>query len=368
MLNKSFRILILGSGGREHAFAWKLSQSRHVENITVIPGNGGTSLGLPKVSNFTLELSNFTEIVLFAKSKEVNLVVPSSEGPLVAGITDAFLKAGIACFGPTKAAAILEGSKVFSKSFMRRHNIPTAEFEVFDSFPQAKAYIEAIQYPIVIKASGLAAGKGVLMPNNKEDAISCLEDMMVKKVFGSAGDQVVIEERLEGDEISVAICSDGWDIKMFPAGQDHQRVFAGNVGPNTGGMGCYAPTPLCSDSQLHDIYSRILLPTIDGMREEGTPFVGMICIGVIMTSSGPKNLEYNVRFGDPEAQILFPLLTEDSDLALIISACTEKRLAEVTMNFKQKFAANVVLCSVAIRQCMIPVIPSVLTIPRKVAL
>jgi len=257
---------------------------------------------------------------------------------------------------------------VFAKDFMNRHGIPTADYKTFNNFQEAKKYVQDIRHPIVIKASGLAGGKGVLMPTTTVGAVAGLYDMMEKKIFGQSGSEVVIEEQLIGDEISLAICSDGVTFKTFPPGQDHQRIYNGNVEPNTGGMGCYAPTSLCNDLQMREIHDRILKPTIDGMMDEGkqhsegrierfvfddsdkanwigNSFIGMICIGVIMTKDGPKNLEYNVRFGDPEAQILFPLLTSDSDLVLIMNACIEQRLPDVKFEFRKKCAVNVVLAS-----------------------
>lgn len=339
-------VLLIGSGGREHAFAWSLSKSPRVEKVLCVPGNGGTARCDRKVCNLAnISIRDYPGLVQLSKSHGVNLVVPSCEDPLVDGIEKYFKDAGIAFFGPSHAAARLEGSKCFAKDFMQRHGIPTAAYRNFNDYIAAKQYLETVEHPVVIKASGLAAGKGVLMPTGPEENIAALRSVMLDKDFGDAGAETVIEELLVGDEISITFLTDGHTLRMFPAGQDHQRIYDGNVGANTGGMGVYAPTPILSSEQLAEIDRTILQPTIAGIRKEGHPFVGLICIGLIMASTGPKLLEYNVRFGDPEAQTLLPLLDPESDLAEIMIACTESRLHEVHMGFMPKSAASVVVAA-----------------------
>ncbi|KAI9802864.1 MAG: hypothetical protein M1833_001463 [Piccolia ochrophora] len=340
------RILLLGNGGREHALAWKLSQSPRVEWISVVPGNGGTAEGLRNVYNKEdIKPDDYESMVAFAKKTNVNLVVPGPEAPLVDGIEAYFRAAGIRCFGPSKAAARMEGSKTFSKDFMRRNKIPTAEYRNFDEYDAAREYLDSVTHSVVIKASGLAAGKGVLIPSSKEEAHAALKDVMLEKEFGAAGDEVVIEEFLEGDELSILAFSDGYTIRALPPAQDHKRIHDGDQGPNTGGMGCYAPTKIASKATLEQIQKTILQPTIDGMRREAFPFVGMLFSGLMMTKTGPKVLEYNVRFGDPETQTILPLLSPDTDLAEIMVACTEHWLDGVEILIEPKFGATVVVAA-----------------------
>ncbi|KAF0524585.1 phosphoribosylamine--glycine ligase [Gigaspora margarita] len=338
-------ILVVGSGGREHAIAWKLSQSPKVEHIFVAPGNGGTENGIDKVSNVNINVNDFDSLTQFALSKDINLVVPGPEQPLVEGIELTFRKIGIRCFGPSPKAANMEGSKTFSKNFMKKHNIPTANYENFSDYEKAKAFLESVTYNVVIKASGLAGGKGVLIPTNKQEALDALKKIMVDKMFGSAGNEVVIEEFLEGQELSVLTFSDGYTSVSLPPAQDHKRIFDGDQGPNTGGMGCYCPTPIATPELNAKIKNTIIQPTIDGMRRDGFPFVGMLFTGLMITSSGPKVLEYNVRFGDPETEVALPLLSDDSDLAEIMLACAEGRLDSVRINTKPSFAAAVIIAS-----------------------
>lgn len=339
------RILLVGNGGREHALAWKLSQSSRVESIVVFPGNGGTST-CPKVTNNTsIKAKDYPGLVAFAKENGINLVVPGPEAPLVDGIEDYFRAVGIRCYGPSKAAARMEGSKTFSKDFMKKHNIPTAAYQNFDDYEAARKYLDSINHNVVIKASGLAAGKGVIIPLTKEEAHAALKEIMLDKEFGSAGDEVVIEEFLEGDELSILSFSDGYTIKSLPAAQDHKRIFDGDLGPNTGGMGCYAPTNLATKALIEEVERTILQPTIDGMRKDRFPFVGTLFTGLMITKDGPKTLEYNVRFGDPETQTLLPLLSKDTDLAEIMVACTEGWLDSVSIAVEPKFSATVVVAA-----------------------
>ena len=342
------RILVIGSGGREHALAWSLSHSPSVDVVHVCPGNGGTALSLSsssddsKILNFDIPVDDFTGLVSHAKKHGLNLVVPGPEAPLVAGICAYFQAVGIRCFGPSKAAAKMEGSKAHAKKFMQRHGIPTAVFSTFSDYEDAKRYVDSVGHDVVIKADGLAAGKGVIIPGSKDEAQKALKEIMVGKQFGTAGDEVVVEEFLEGEELSVLTFSDGYRIKSLPPAQDHKRIDDGDTGPNTGGMGCYAPTKVASAELMAEIDRMILQPTIDNMRREAIPFVGVLFTGLMITRSGPKVIEYNVRFGDPEIQTLLPLLSRDTDLALVMVACADHWLDGVDLKIDPKFSATVV--------------------------
>ncbi|KAI9806206.1 MAG: hypothetical protein M1825_006321 [Sarcosagium campestre] len=339
------RVLLIGKGGREHALAWKLSQSSRVEEIFVCPGNGGTEAGLPKVQNIiSVPENDYPGLVQLAERLKVNLVVPGPDLAVVDGIEGFFRDVGIACFAPSKAAAQLEGSKAFSKDFMKRNGIPTAEFEHFDDYETAKKYLEQVSYDVVIKASGLAAGKGVVIPSDKVKALRELKEIMVVRKFGDAGKEIVIEEFLQGVELSIHTFSDGVNFNSLPAAQDHKRANDGDQGPNTGGMGCYAPaTKLASPEILQSIDKDILGPTFTALRREGIPFVGMLFTGIMLTSTGPKVLEYNVRFGDPETQTLLPLLA--TDLADIMIACVQQSLNTINFKIHAGYCATVILAS-----------------------
>lgn len=344
----SLNLLVLGNGGREHALVWKLSQSKTVKKIYVAPGNGGTATmeNIVNVPELAPVPANFSKLQTFAQEKEIDLVIPGPEQPLVDGITTIFNKIGVPVFGPSKAAAQLEGSKVFAKDFMNKHNIPTARFFSTTSYEDAKKYVEEIDYQVVIKADGIAAGKGVLIPTTKDEALDALKTVMVEKQFGSAGDAVVIEEFLEGQEISILTISDGYSYYSLPAAQDHKRIGENDTGLNTGGMGAYAPAPVATPKLLNEIDKTIIKPTIDGLRKDGLPFVGVLFTGFIITKNGPRVLEYNVRFGDPETQTVLPLLTEDTDLAQVFLAAAEHKLDSVDINIKQNsFATTVVLAA-----------------------
>ncbi|CAO3666861.1 hypothetical protein G6F70_004244 [Rhizopus microsporus] len=344
MASDKLNILLVGSGGREHAIAWKLAQSERVQHIFVAPGNGGTENGT-KITNVKLGVSEFDKLKDFAVENKIDLVIPGPEQPIVEGIQAVFKKVGIPCFGPSPMAAQMEGSKAFSKDFMKKHNIPTAAYENFTDYEKAKKYVESVDHKVVLKASGLAAGKGVLMPENKEEALEGLKAIMVNKEFGDAGSEVVIEECLEGQELSFLAFSDGYTIIPLPPAQDHKRALDGDKGPNTGGMGCYAPTPIGTPALIEEVKRTILQPTIDGMRRDGFPFVGMLFTGIMLTASGPKVLEYNVRFGDPETEVVLPLLSDDTDLAEIMMSCVEGRLDAVAITTKNAFAATVIIAS-----------------------
>lgn len=343
-MTERLRVLVVGSGAREHAIAWKLAQSPSVDVVHIAPGNGGTE-SEKNVVNVKIPTDDFTELVAHARKHGLNLAVVGPEAPLVAGIKEFFRAANIRCFAPTKKAARMEGSKAFSKDFMQRHGIPTAAFRSFTDYESARKYLDSVSHDVVIKADGLAAGKGVILPKTKEEAHDALKQMMVAREFGSAGSQVVIEEFLEGEELSVLSFSDGYTIKSLPPAQDHKRAFDGDEGPNTGGMGCYAPTRVASKELIAQIDREIVQPTVDGMRNEAMPFVGMLFTGLMITKNGPKVLEYNVRGGDPETETLIPLLSDDTDLAQVMLACTEGWLSGIDIKIEPKFAATVVMCA-----------------------
>lgn len=344
MSTTPINVLVIGNGGREHALAWKLAQSPLAGKIYVAPGNGGTATMGTKVETVSIGSSpaDFSKLVEFATSKDVGLVVPGPEQPLVDGIADAFKHVGIPVFGPSTAAARMEGSKAFSKDFMKAYNIPTASYENFTDYEEAKKYVTNAKTRLVIKASGIAAGKGVLIPETTEEALGAIKEIMVDRAFGDAGDEVVIEEYLEGDELSILCVSDGYSYVYFPPAQDHKRIGDNDTGLNTGGMGAYAPAPLATKSLLAKIESSILKPSIDGMRKAGYPMVGCLFVGIMVTPSGePKVLEYNVRFGDPETQTVLPLLK--SDLLELFLATAEHRLDSVPFEIDQNKSATTVV-------------------------
>ncbi|KAJ2694925.1 Bifunctional purine biosynthetic protein ade1, partial [Coemansia spiralis] len=341
------RVLVIGGGGREHALAWALAKSARVERVFVAPGNGGTAAAGGKIENVAIghSAADFAALVEFAQAQGVGLVVPGPEQPLVDGVSDAFRRVGIATFGPSGKAAAIEGSKAFSKDFMARHGIPTAAYGNFTDYEQACAFVQRAPFDVVIKASGLAAGKGVLIPASKDEALQALKAVMVDREFGAAGDEVVVEERLEGQEISVLALSDGYTVTAFPAAQDHKRAYDGDQGPNTGGMGAYAPAPVATPELMSTLYTTVLKPSIDGMRRDGFPFVGCLFTGFMLTADGPKVLEYNCRFGDPETEAVLPLLDDACDLADVFLAAAEGRLDAVPLRFRSGYAATVVMAS-----------------------
>ncbi|CAE6421366.1 unnamed protein product [Rhizoctonia solani] len=317
-------VLIVGGGGREHALAWRLEKSPRVRKIFIAPGNGGTQT--QKTTNISIEVGDFEGLKQFALENNVF---------------------GIPVFGPSQKAAQMEGSKAFSKDFMRRHNIPTAVYRTFKSsqFDEALKYAKTCGFKVVLKASGLAAGKGVLLPQTDVEIEAGLREIMLDQAFGSAGDEVVIEECLTGPELSVLAFSDGYTVVPLPAAQDHKRIGEGDTGPNTGGMGAYAPAPVATPDVMSLIMRETLQPTIDGMRNDGFPFVGMLFTGFMLTHSGPKVLEYNVRFGDPETEALMLLLSDDTDLAEVLLACAEHRLDSVKISTRSGVAVSVILAS-----------------------
>lgn len=302
------KILVIGSGGREHAIAWKVAQNPKVEQVFVAPGNDGMT---DVASLVPISESNHDELILFAKQEKIDLTIVGPEVPLLNGIVNDFQENGLQVFGPKKEAALIEGSKSFAKEIMKKYNIPTGFFETFTSFAEAKTYVQEKGAPIVIKADGLAAGKGVVVALTEEEAITALENMLEKDAFGQAGKKVVIEEYLAGEELSLmAFVHDQVVIPMVGA-QDHKRVFDGDEGPNTGGMGAYSPVPQFSQKDVDDAVNKILIPMAKAMREEGRVFTGILYAGLMMTETGAKVIEFNARFGDPETQVVLPRLEND---------------------------------------------------------
>lgn len=334
------RVLIIGSGGREHALAWKVAQSPRLTQLYIAPGNAGTA---QHGKNVPLGIENHAAIAEFCHSHKVDLILVGPEAPLTNGLANDLQASGVRVFGPSREAAQIEASKSFAKQFMARHGIPTARFAVFSDYQAALQHLRAIDYPIVIKASGLAAGKGVIIPEDKTEAEEVLRRMMIEGEFGAAGQEVVIEEQLSGPEVTLLAFSDGTTAKPMVPSQDHKRVFDGDQGPNTGGMGAYAPVPICPGEMINDLMHLAIQPAIDGLRAEGRPFVGVLYGGFILTDAGPRVLEFNCRFGDPEAQAVLPLL--ESDLLEIALACTEGHLPETAIRWREGAAACVVLAS-----------------------
>lgn len=333
-------VLVVGSGGREHAITWKLAQSSKLKKLYCAPGNGGIASVAECVD---IKAEDIGSLLKFAKEKDIDLTVVGPEAPLVAGIVDTFEKEGLRIFGPGKKAAQLEGSKVFAKEFMQRHDIPTAEFETFDNVESARGYLAQVSFPVVIKASGLAAGKGVVICENVKSAEQALDEIMRQKIFKGAGDEVVIEEFLQGEEASILALSDGKDYVILDSAQDHKRIFDDDMGPNTGGMGAYSPAPVVKESLLRKVETRIIAPTIRGMAKEKMPFKGVLYAGIMATEDGPKVLEFNVRFGDPETQALLPRLKTDL-LELMLAAC-EGRLEDRRLRWDRRACVTVVMSS-----------------------
>lgn len=334
------KLLLIGSGGREHAIAWKLSKSSKVSKIYVAPGNGGTAIE-NKCEN--INITDIDELVTFAKENDIYLTVVGPEDPLTKGITDKFKAEGLRIFGPDKAGAQLEGSKSFSKEFMDKYGVKTAQYAVFTDANKALEYLETCEYPTVIKADGLAAGKGVSICFNKEEAITAIKDSMVNDIFNGAGQKVVIEEYLDGVEASILSITDGKTIIPFISGKDHKQIFDGGKGPNTGGMGVLAPNPFVTDEVMKDFEENIMANTLKGIKEEGFDFKGIIFFGLMITKKGTYLLEYNVRMGDPETQSVLSLM--ESDLFDVIEAAMDEKLSEIEVKWKDEVCINVVLAS-----------------------
>ena len=335
------KVLIIGSGGREHALAWKCSKSPKVDKIYCAPGNAGIDQLAEIVP---LKADQFEELADFAKKNEIDLTIVGMDDPLVGGIVDVFEKKGLRVFGPRKNAAILEGSKAFSKELMRKYDIPTAAYETFSDLEAAKHYLEGLdKFPVVLKASGLALGKGVLICEDLNSALEGADKIMGKKAFGSAGDEMVVEEFLTGREVSVLAFVDGTHIREMSSAQDYKRAGDGDTGMNTGGMGNISPSPFYTSEVQKFCQEKIFQPTVDAMKAEGREFKGIIFFGLILTEDGPKVLEYNCRFGDPEAQVVLPRM--ENDLIDVIEACIDGKLDQVEMKFRPETCVCLVLAS-----------------------
>lgn len=334
------KVLIVGSGGREHAIAWSVAKSDKVDKIYCAPGNAGIAEFAECVAIGAME---FDKLVAFAKEKEIDLTIIGMDDPLVGGVVDEFEKAGLRVFGPRKNAAILEGSKAFSKDLMKKYNIPTAAYENFDNAEEALAYLETAKMPIVLKADGLALGKGVLICNTLEEAKDGVRSIMLDKQFGTAGNRMVIEEFMTGREVSVLSYVDGKTIKTMTSAQDHKRAMDGDQGLNTGGMGTFSPSPFYTEEVDEFCHKYIYQATVDAMKAEGREFKGIIFFGLMLTADGPRVLEYNARFGDPETQVVLPRMK--TDIIEVMEACIDGKLDEVDLEFEDNAAVCVVLAS-----------------------
>ena len=334
------KILVVGSGGREHALVWKLAQSPKAEKIYCAPGNGGIAEYAECVDIGAME---FEKLAAFAKEKEIDLTVIGMDDPLCGGIVDVFEREGLRVFGPRKNAAILEGSKAFSKDLMKKYGIPTADYQVFTDPAEAEAYLETAKYPIVVKADGLALGKGVLICKTRQEAKDGVKTLMLDKQFGSAGDEIVVEEFLTGREVSVLSFVDGKTIRIMTSAQDHKRAKDGDQGLNTGGMGTFSPSPFYTPEVDAFCREHIYQKTVDAMRAEGREFKGIIFFGLMLTADGPRVLEYNARFGDPETQVVLPRMK--NDLVDVFEACIDGTLDQVELEFADNAAVCVVLAS-----------------------
>lgn len=334
------KVLIVGSGGREHAIAQSVAKSERVEKIYCAPGNAGIGQIAELVPIGAME---FERLADFAQENEIDLTVIGMDDPLVGGVVDVFNERGLRVFGPNRAAAVLEGSKAFSKDLMKKYGIPTAAYETFTSAGDAKKYLQTAKYPIVLKADGLALGKGVLICGTKEEALAGVDTLMVERKFGTAGEKIVIEEFVTGREVSVLSFVDGNTVKIMTSAQDHKRAGDGDTGLNTGGMGTFSPSPFYTDKVDSFCREHIYQPTVDAMKAEGRPFTGIIFFGLMITDEGPKVLEYNARFGDPEAQVVLPRMK--NDIIDVFEACIDGRLDEIELEFEDNAAVCVVLAS-----------------------
>lgn len=335
-------ILILGSGGREHAMAWKAAQSSRVSTVYCAPGNPGIA-GLAKGVCVDVNQEDVPALKALIADKGIALVLVGPEAPLAAGVVDGLAGSGALVFGPCQAAARLEASKTFAKEFMERHNIPTAAYRAFTDAEAARAYMDEIGVPLVVKADGLAAGKGVTVAFKRDEALRAIEDAMVGHVFGSAGNQIIIEAFLEGEEASILAFCDGKTVVPMASSQDHKAAYDGDQGPNTGGMGAYSPAPVVTPALMEEIQRTILQPCVDGMASDGSPYIGVLYAGLMITRDGPKVVEFNCRFGDPETQVVLPRLT--TDLIDVAEACCRGTLHQVDLLYTPKPCAAVVLAS-----------------------
>ena len=336
----TMNVLLVGGGGREHAIAWKLAQSKELDKLFIAPGNAGTK---QCGENIAIGANEVSKLVQFAQQNKVELAVIGPEDPLAAGAVDAFEKAGIKAFGPSAAAAQLEADKAFAKQLMRSSAVSTAEGRVFERFSDAKAYIASRDEAVVVKAAGLAKGKGVFVCDDPADGILAAEKIMSDKVFGSAGDRIIVEDKLLGEEASILAFVDGRNIYVMESSQDHKAIGDGDTGPNTGGMGAYSPAPVVTEALMDRITREILVPVVDGMNRNGTPYKGILYAGVMITAGGPRVLEFNVRFGDPETQPI--LMRLKSDLLEVLLAVCDGKLDEVTLEWDPRPAVCVVMAS-----------------------
>lgn len=337
------KVLIIGGGGREHALAYKAAQSNGVSQVYVAPGNAGTALE-PKLENVAIDVEDISALVTFAKQNAITLTIVGPEVPLVLGVVDTFQAEGLAIFGPSKAAAQLEGSKAFTKDFLARHKIPTAEYQNFTEIEPALAYLQQTGAPIVIKADGLAAGKGVIVAMTLNEAEDAVRDMLAGNAFGKAGSRVVIEEFLDGEEASFIVMVDGKNVLPFATSQDHKRVGNGDTGPNTGGMGAYSPAPVVTDEIHQRVMDEVIYPTVQGMASEGNDYHGFLYAGLMIMADGtPKVIEYNCRFGDPETQPIMMRL--QSDLVELVQLAVDGKLDQATAKFDPRAAVGVVLAA-----------------------
>jgi len=334
------KILVIGSGGREHAVIWKLKQSPLADEIYCAPGNGGIANDARCVN---IDANDVHGILQFSENNNIDLVVVTPENPLAAGLVDILTEHGIRAFGPTSVAAQIESSKVFSKNLMKKNGIPTAQYEVFSDSNEALGYLSRCNFPIVIKADGLALGKGVIIARDLEEARAAVQDMMVNKAFGEAGSRIIVEEFLEGQEVTVLTFTDGKTIKPMVSAQDHKKVYDNDEGPNTGGMGAFSPSRYYTPEMEQYCMERIFKPTVDAMNAEGRPFKGILYFGLILTKNGPKVLEYNARFGDPETQVILPRLK--TDLVKIMNAVIDEELENVEIKWYDNAAACVIMAS-----------------------
>ena len=337
------KVLVIGNGGREHALAWKAAQSPLVSKVFVAPGNAGTALE-PNLENINIKATDIAGLLNFAQAQEIDLTIVGPEAPLVIGIVDSFQKAGLTIFGPSKAAAQLEGSKAFTKDFLARHHIPTAEYQNFTEIEPAIAYIQQKGAPIVIKADGLAAGKGVIVAITLQEAEEAVRDMLAGNAFGDAGHRVVIEEFLDGEEASFIVMVDGKHVEPMATSQDHKRVGDGDTGHNTGGMGAYSPAPVVTDEVFNKVMQQIIYPTVNGMAQEGNVYVGFLYAGLMIDKQGnPKVIEFNCRFGDPETQPI--MMRMQSDLIELCLAATKGKLDTIKSKWDPRPALGVVLAA-----------------------
>ena len=334
------KVLVVGSGAREHALVWKLSQSSDITTIYCAPGNGGIGQQAEIVDIGAEDLETLAE---FAEHRDVDLTIVGPEAPLAKGIVDVFERRGLRIFGPTKAAARLESSKAFAKNLMKKYHIPTGQFAVFDDAQAARAYVRQVGAPIVIKADGLCGGKGTIVASTLSEALGAIDLLMEDRIFKQAGERIVVEERLYGEEVSIMVITDGVTAVPLVAAQDHKRLLDHDKGPNTGGMGAYAPAPIVTEELLPQIMQQIIQPTLRGLASEGVPFKGVLFAGLMLTTEGPKVLEYNTRFGDPELQAVLPLL--QSDLLSLLDDAVEGRLNGQTCEWAHKSCVGVVLAS-----------------------